>query len=185
MTGHLLLKHGTGLGELVDDLPNNAGNEAADAGAGEGQDDDEGVRRHPNMSFTNRLRAMDKRLGTLSTEVDDLTYVVSGLSEQYDQFYDEFSKMRLEQQRFQKWNAGHLSQFLSFHHINHIRFDGTPYSYVPDILDLEVQQGVNFMSSTPVYSTTPYSSPNLFGLFDDANAGPSTSQNLGNDMDEE
>nr|GEU37976.1 hypothetical protein [Tanacetum cinerariifolium] len=70
--------NGLGLGELVDDLLDNARNEAANARIGEGQDDDGGV----------------------STEVDDLTYVTSGMSEQYDQFYDEFSQMRLEKQRF-------------------------------------------------------------------------------------
>nr|GEX13461.1 retrovirus-related Pol polyprotein from transposon TNT 1-94 [Tanacetum cinerariifolium] len=129
--------NGLGLWVLVDDLPDNEGNEAADVGAGKGQDDDGGVRRRPNMSFTNKLRAIDERLGTLSTEVDDLTYVVSGMSKQYDQFYDEFSQMRLEQQ------------------------------------------------STSVYFTAPSPSHNPFGLFDDANAGPSTSQNQGNDMEEE
>nr|GEX55071.1 hypothetical protein [Tanacetum cinerariifolium] len=103
--------NGLGLGELVDDLPDNEGNEAA--GAGEGQDDSGGVRRRHNMSFTNRLRAMDEILGTLSTK------------------------------------------------------------------------GVNFMSSTLVYSIDPSSSPNPFGLFDDASAGPSTSQDQGNDMNEE
>ncbi|GJU31852.1 hypothetical protein Tco_1175441 [Tanacetum coccineum] len=120
--------NGLGYGEMVDDLPDNGKDEAAKAGVGEGQDDDGGVRRRPNMTFSNRLRAMDERLGdiqtnisTLSTEVDDLTYV----------------------------------------------------------------QSVNFMSNTPVYSTAPSSSPNLFGLFGDANTGPSTSQNQGKDMDEE
>ncbi|GJU03169.1 hypothetical protein Tco_1113507 [Tanacetum coccineum] len=102
--------NGLGLSEMVDDLPDDEGIEAADIGVDEGQNDDGGVRRRPNMTFTNRLRAMDERLGTLSSEVDDLTYV-----------------------------------------------------------------GVNFMSNTPVYSTSPSSSPNTFGLFDDANAGPSTS----------
>ncbi|GKC20332.1 hypothetical protein Tco_1022482, partial [Tanacetum coccineum] len=85
--------NGLGLGELVDDLLDNEGNEAADTGA--------------------------------------------RMSKQYDQFYDEFSQMRVEQQ------------------------------------------------STPVYSIALSSSPNLFGLFDNANAGPSTSQNQGNDMDKE
>nr|GEU79716.1 hypothetical protein [Tanacetum cinerariifolium] len=69
--------NGLGLGGLVDDLPDNEGNKVA--GAGEDQDDDGGVRRCPNMSFTNRLRVIDERLGTLSTEVHDLTYVVSGI----------------------------------------------------------------------------------------------------------
>nr|GEW39430.1 hypothetical protein [Tanacetum cinerariifolium] len=48
-----------------------------------------------------RLRVMDERLGdietnisTLSIEVDDLTYVESRMSEQYDQFYGEFGQMR-------------------------------------------------------------------------------------------
>nr|GEY47385.1 hypothetical protein [Tanacetum cinerariifolium] len=53
------------------------------------------------------------------------------------------------------------------------------------------REGVNFMSSTPVYSTAPSQSPsqssslNQFGLFGDANAGPSTLQNQGNGMNEE
>ncbi|GJU88393.1 hypothetical protein Tco_1300816 [Tanacetum coccineum] len=34
----------------------------------------------------------------------------------------------------------------------------------------EAGKGVNFMSSTPIYSTAPSSSPNPFGLFGDANA---------------
>ncbi|GJW03274.1 hypothetical protein Tco_1562130 [Tanacetum coccineum] len=45
--------------------------------------------------------------------------------------------------------------------------------------------GVNFMSNTPIYSTASSSSPNPFNLFGDANAGSPTSQNQGNDMDEE
>nr|GEV05748.1 hypothetical protein [Tanacetum cinerariifolium] len=98
--------NGLSLGEMVDDLSNDGRNEAGEAG--EEQENVEGVRRHPNMTFSNKLRAID-----------------------------------------------------------------------------EVQQGVNFMSNTPVYSTDPYSSPNPFGLFGDANAGTSTSQYQGNDMDED
>nr|GEY14269.1 hypothetical protein [Tanacetum cinerariifolium] len=119
----------------------------------------EGVRRHPNMIFTNRLRAMDERLGDIETNISTLS--------------------------IETWNTDHLSHLLSFHHNNHTRYDGTPYSYVPNIPDLGVQQGLNFMSNTSVYSTAPSSSPNPFGLFDDANAGPFTFQNQGNDMDEE
>ncbi|GJZ58489.1 hypothetical protein Tco_0613983 [Tanacetum coccineum] len=56
------------------------------------RDDDVGVRqaeiggvgRHPIMSNANRLRAMDERLGEIINNVDELTYVVSGMSEQYD-----------------------------------------------------------------------------------------------------
>nr|GFA50893.1 hypothetical protein [Tanacetum cinerariifolium] len=62
------------------------------------------------------LRAIDDRLGdidsniyTLSTEVEDLTPVVSGMSEQYDQFYGEFYRLRLEQDRFRAWNSSHMS----------------------------------------------------------------------------
>ncbi|GJY25702.1 hypothetical protein Tco_0400428 [Tanacetum coccineum] len=93
-----------GYGEMVDDLPDNGEDEAAKAGVGKGQDDDGGVRRRPNMTFSNRLRAIDERLGdietnisTLSIKVDDLTYVVSGMSEQYDQFNGEFGQMRVQQ----------------------------------------------------------------------------------------
>ncbi|GJR63369.1 hypothetical protein Tco_1505531 [Tanacetum coccineum] len=50
--------NGLGLGEMVDDLPDDGGNEVAEAV--EGQGNVEGVRRHPNMTFTNRLRAMDE-----------------------------------------------------------------------------------------------------------------------------
>ncbi|GJW64851.1 hypothetical protein Tco_0116735 [Tanacetum coccineum] len=162
----LFLYNGLGLGEMVDDLPDDGRNEVAEAV--EGQGNIEGVRLRPNMTFTNRLRAMDERLGDIKTNILTLSI-----------------EIRLEQQRFQTWNTDHISQLLSFHHINHTRYDGTPYSYVPNIPDLVVQQGVNFMSNTLVYSTAPSSSPNPFGLFDDTNAGPSTSQNQGNDMDEE
>ncbi|GJT21358.1 hypothetical protein Tco_0891295 [Tanacetum coccineum] len=183
--------NGLGYGELVNDIPDIGEDEgAADAG----DDDEGGVRRHPNMSFTNRLRAMDERLGEmeidiskLGSDVDDLTYVVSGMSEQYDQFYEELGQTRMEQERFQNRNADHLSQLLSYHHIGHARYDGSYYSYVPNIHDLGVQQGMNFMSSTSVSSTTPSHSPspNPFGLFGDTDAGPSTSQNQGNDMNED
>nr|GEY15897.1 hypothetical protein [Tanacetum cinerariifolium] len=84
--------NGLGLGEIVDDLPDN-GRDKADE-VGKGQENFKEVRRCPNMTFSIRLRAMDERLGdietnisTLSIEVDDLTYVVYGMSEQYDQFY--------------------------------------------------------------------------------------------------
>ncbi|GKC73357.1 hypothetical protein Tco_1119240 [Tanacetum coccineum] len=149
----ICMYNGLGYSELVDDILDNDEDEGAvDAG----NDDAEGVRCRPNMSFTNRLRAMDERLDEMETDisrlvsdVDDLTYIVSGMSEQYDQFYGEFEQMRMDQER--------------------------------------VHQGVNFMSSTPVYSTTPSQSPspNPFELFGDANAGPSTSQNQGNDINEE
>nr|GEX48735.1 hypothetical protein [Tanacetum cinerariifolium] len=92
-----IVYNGLGLGELVDDLLDDEGIEATDTGVSEGQDDHGGVRRCPNMTFTNRLRSMDKRLGTLSFEVEYLTYVVSGMSEQYGQFYGEFRQMREEQ----------------------------------------------------------------------------------------
>ncbi|GJX85351.1 hypothetical protein Tco_0336125 [Tanacetum coccineum] len=71
------------------------------------RDDDVGVRqaeirgvgRHPNMSNANRLRAMDERLGEIVNNVDELTYVVSGMSEQYDQLYGEFGQWQTEQER--------------------------------------------------------------------------------------
>ncbi|GJW78624.1 hypothetical protein Tco_0140306 [Tanacetum coccineum] len=180
----------TSLLNMVDDIPKVAEDEGA--GACMGQADVGGVRRHPNMTTTNRLRAMDERLGDIETDisrlvgdVNELTYVVSGMSEQYDQFYGEFGHWRTEQERFLTWNTYHLSQLLAHHHIDHTRYNRTPYAYVPDIPDLGVQQGVNFMSSTPIYSTAPSSSPNPFGLFGDANAGPSTSQNQQDDMNED
>nr|GFA32201.1 hypothetical protein [Tanacetum cinerariifolium] len=71
-----------------DDILDNGEDEgAADAG----NDDEGGVRHRSNMSFTNRLKAMDERLGEmeinifkLGSDVDDLTYIVSGISEQYN-----------------------------------------------------------------------------------------------------
>nr|GEY78795.1 hypothetical protein [Tanacetum cinerariifolium] len=108
--------NGLGQGELVADKLDDSEDEAATAEAREAQEEEGGVRRRPNMSFTNRLRATDDRLGdidsniyTLSTEVEDLTAVVSGMSEQYDQFYGEFYRMRLEQDRFRAWNTNHMS----------------------------------------------------------------------------
>ncbi|GJU87190.1 hypothetical protein Tco_1294736 [Tanacetum coccineum] len=92
--------NGLGYSELVDDIPDNGEDEGA------GDDDAWVVRCRPNMSFTNRLRAVDERLGEMETDisrlgndVDDLTYAVSGMFEQYDQFYGEFGQMRMEQER--------------------------------------------------------------------------------------
>ncbi|GKE48744.1 hypothetical protein Tco_1480002, partial [Tanacetum coccineum] len=82
---------------------------------------------------------------------------------------------RTEQERFISWNTDHLSQLLAHHHVDHTRYDGTHYSYVPTIPDLGVQQGVNFMFGTPGYSTTPSPSGSQFGMFGDAH--PSTSRN--------
>ncbi|GJT54317.1 hypothetical protein Tco_0989371 [Tanacetum coccineum] len=184
--------NGLGLGELVDDMLDNSKDEVTAAEAKRAQDEADGVRRCPNMSFTNRLRAMDKRLGDidsniykLSDEVEKLTAVISIMSEQYDQFYEEFNAMRLEQHRFHTWETDHLSQLLSYHHIDHTRYDGARYSYVPDILDLGVQQGVNFIASPQDFSTALTASTDLFGVIGTPGAGPSTSHNFGNAMDEE
>ncbi|GKF44689.1 hypothetical protein Tco_0131241 [Tanacetum coccineum] len=87
-----------------------------------------------------------------------------------------------EQERFMSWKTNHLSQLLAHHHIDHTRYDGTRYSYVPNIPDLGVQQGVNFMSDTPGYSTAPSPSASQFGMFADAH--PSTSRNQ-DDMNED
>nr|GEW31151.1 hypothetical protein [Tanacetum cinerariifolium] len=121
-----------------------------------------GGRHYPNMSFTNRLRAMDDMLGdidsniyTLSNKVKDLTVVVSRMSEQYDRFYQEFDRMRLEQDRFHTWKTNHMSQLLSYHHIEHTRYDGTRYSYASNVPNLGIQQGVNFMTSPQIFSTAP------------------------------
>ncbi|GJX95011.1 hypothetical protein Tco_0349597 [Tanacetum coccineum] len=81
---------------------------------------------------------------------------MSGMSEQ------EFGQWQTEQERFMSWNTDHLSQLLAHHHIDHTRYDGTRYSYVPNIPDLGVQQGVNFMSGTPGYSTAPSPSASQF-----------------------
>ncbi|GJS78239.1 putative reverse transcriptase domain-containing protein [Tanacetum coccineum] len=131
--------------------------EVAATEARRAQDEAGGVRRRPNMSFTNRLKAMDDRFVNIDTniykvsdEVENLTAVVSGMTEQYDQFYGEFNTLRMEQQRFHTWETDHLSQLLAHHHIDHTRYDATRYSYVPDIPDLGVQQGVNFMASPKI-----------------------------------
>ncbi|GJS00621.1 hypothetical protein Tco_0317129 [Tanacetum coccineum] len=141
-----------------------------------------GVGCYPNMSNANRLRAMNERLGEIVNDVDELTYVVSGMSEQYDQFYREFGQWRTKQERFISWNIDHLLQLLAHHHIDHTRFDGSHYSYVPPIPDLGVQQGVNFMSGTPAYSTALSPSASQFGMFGVAH--PTTSRNQ-DDMNED
>ncbi|GJX82728.1 hypothetical protein Tco_0332209 [Tanacetum coccineum] len=164
--------NGLGIGEMV----------VGDDDVGAGQTEIGGVRRHPNMSNANRLKAMDERLEEIVKDFDELTYVVSGMSEQYDQFYEEFGQWRTKQERFISWNIDHLSQLLAHHHIDHTRYDRTHYSYVPSILDLGVQQGVNFMSGTPGYSTAPSPSASQFGMLGDAH--PSTSRNQ-DDMNED
>ncbi|GJX34086.1 hypothetical protein Tco_0245643 [Tanacetum coccineum] len=111
------------------------------------QEEDKGSPgRCPNMSFTNRHRVMDDRHGEiykhiykLGGEMEKLTKVMSGMSEQYDEFYGEFRLMRLAQEKFYSWNSSHMIQLLSYHHLNHTRFDGTQYTYVPNIPDLCVQ----------------------------------------------
>ncbi|GJU70799.1 hypothetical protein Tco_1262204 [Tanacetum coccineum] len=128
---------------------------AGDDNVGVGQAEIRGVGRYPNMSNANRLRAMDERLGEI---------------------------WKTEQERFISWNTKHLLQLLAHHHIDHTRYDGTRYSYVPNIPDLGVQQGVNFMSGTPGYSTAPSPSASQFGMFGDAH--PSTSRNQ-DDMNED
>ncbi|GJR18951.1 hypothetical protein Tco_0967478 [Tanacetum coccineum] len=52
--------NGLGLGKIVDNLPNDGKNKVVEAV--EGQGNVEGVRHHPNITFTNRIRAMDERL---------------------------------------------------------------------------------------------------------------------------
>ncbi|GKG60705.1 hypothetical protein Tco_0614267, partial [Tanacetum coccineum] len=82
--------NGMGIGEMVVEIPEVVGDD--DVGAGQAEIG--GVGCHPNMSNANRLRAMDERLGEIVNDVDELTYVVSGMSEQYDQFYEEFGQWR-------------------------------------------------------------------------------------------
>nr|GEV34393.1 hypothetical protein [Tanacetum cinerariifolium] len=60
--------NGLSLGELVDDMLDNSEDEAAAAEARRAQDEVGGVRRHPNISFTNRLRAMDDNMGDIDTK---------------------------------------------------------------------------------------------------------------------
>ncbi|GJU11237.1 hypothetical protein Tco_1133633 [Tanacetum coccineum] len=115
------------------------------------------------LALMRALGDIETGISRLAGDVDELTYVDGFLT----------------------WNTDHLSQLIAHHHIDHTRFDGTPYAYVPDIPDLGVQQGVNFMSSTPIYSTAPSPSPNPFGLFCDANAGPSTTRSQQDDMNED
>ncbi|GJS82933.1 hypothetical protein Tco_0749474 [Tanacetum coccineum] len=105
---------------------------------------------------------MDDRLGDIDTNIYKLSNDVEELTTQ----------------RFQTWETDHLSQLLAHHHINHTRYDGTRYTYVPDILDLGVQQGVNFMASLQDFSITPTASTDLFGMFGTPGARPSTSHNF-------
>nr|GEX37915.1 hypothetical protein [Tanacetum cinerariifolium] len=62
LIGRIARYNGLGLGELVDDQLDNSGDEATAVKARRVQDEAGSVRRHPNMSFTNRLSAMDDRL---------------------------------------------------------------------------------------------------------------------------
>ncbi|GJS78670.1 hypothetical protein Tco_0728551 [Tanacetum coccineum] len=75
-----------------------------------------------------------------------------------------------------------VDELLAHHHIDHTRYDGTHYSYVLSIPDLGVQQGVNFMSGIPGYSTAPSPSASQFGMFGDTH--PSTSRNQDNMNDD-
>ncbi|GJY44246.1 hypothetical protein Tco_0432459 [Tanacetum coccineum] len=169
-------------------LMDDSDNEAEVAEVRMTQEENEGSpRQRPNMSFTNRLRVLDDRLGKIDQNIhhlggerEELTEVVSGMSEQYDRFYDEFISMRLEHDRFQSWNSSHMSQILSYHHLDYTRFDGTKYTYVLDIPDLGVQQGVNLMSNPQTYSTAPSTAPtDPFSLLGNHGDVPSTSRHPG------
>nr|GEX99929.1 putative reverse transcriptase domain-containing protein [Tanacetum cinerariifolium] len=91
--------NGLGRGELVDDTLDNYEEEVAADEGRRAQDDEGCMRRHPNMSFTNRLRVMDDRLGDfdtniykLSNDVEELTTVVC-LAGYYRRFIKGFSKI--------------------------------------------------------------------------------------------
>ncbi|GKG24130.1 hypothetical protein Tco_0392166 [Tanacetum coccineum] len=88
-----------GQGELVGDKLNDSGDEVAANEARRAQNEEGDVRHNPNMSFTNRLKAMDDRSGdidsniyTLSNKVKNLTVVVSEMSKQYYQFYGKLMR---------------------------------------------------------------------------------------------
>ncbi|GJX38966.1 hypothetical protein Tco_0252269, partial [Tanacetum coccineum] len=149
LIGRIARYNGLGYSELVDDQLDDSEDAAAGAEARRIREENErGVRHRPNMSFTNRLREMDERMGDMDTnifklrnDVDELIAVVSGMSEQYDQFYKEFNTMREEQQRFYSWEMDHLSHLLAHRHIDHTRYDSTQYSYVLNIPDLGFNKG--------------------------------------------
>ncbi|GJV42405.1 hypothetical protein Tco_1420845 [Tanacetum coccineum] len=263
--------NGMGIGEMVAEIPEVAGDD--DVGAGEAEIGVVG--RHPNMSNVNRLRAMDERIGEIVCDIDELTYVVSGISKhcvwrnsvdvpwhvakflcdkakgskrksliigahligKIASYYGlmtlgslmnvtlgpETSSMSIPEvvgdddvgvgqaeiggvgRHPNMSNANRLSamderlgeivndvdeltycigDLLAYYRIDHTRYDGTHYFYVPSIPDLGVNQGVNFMSGTPGYSTAPSPSPftSQLGMFGDAH--PSTSRNQ-DDMNED
>ncbi|GJT66780.1 hypothetical protein Tco_1018260 [Tanacetum coccineum] len=115
----IYMYNGLGIGEMVAEILEVAG----DDDAGVGQAEIGGCEMPPQH---------------LVSDVDELTYVVSGMSEQYDQFYKDFGQWQTEQERFHTWNTDHLSQLLAHHHIDHTCYDGTPYYYVPTIPNLEI-----------------------------------------------
>ncbi|GJS23965.1 hypothetical protein Tco_0452597 [Tanacetum coccineum] len=101
-----------------------------------------------------RLRVIDDRIGEIDEHIYKLGYEI-----------EEVIKL------------------LSYHHLDHTYFDGTQYTYVPNIPDLGVEHGVYFISSPQTYFTAPPDpSANPFGLFGDV---PSTFHHCGNDMDKE
>ncbi|GJY95184.1 hypothetical protein Tco_0511545 [Tanacetum coccineum] len=97
--------NGMGIGEMVAEIPEVVG----DDDVGDRKAEIRGVGRHPNMSNDNRLRAIDEMLGEIVNDVDDLTYVVSRMSEQYDQLYGEFGQWRTEQERKSTSKLAHLA----------------------------------------------------------------------------
>ncbi|GKE98641.1 hypothetical protein Tco_0021992 [Tanacetum coccineum] len=107
-----------GMRELVYDRLDNSEDEAVAAEARRMREENEGgVSRHPNMSFTNKLRAIDDRLGDIDTNIYKLSNDVEGVAAED-------------------------------------------------------------------FSTAPTTSTDLFGVFGTPDAGPSTSYNPRNDMDE-
>ncbi|GJW58290.1 hypothetical protein Tco_0105021 [Tanacetum coccineum] len=102
-----LVYNGLGIGEMVVEIPEVAGED--DDGARQAEIG--GVGCHPNMSNANTLKAMDERLREIVNDVNEFTYVVSGMSEQYDQFYEEFGQWRTEQESYYTAPSPSASQF--------------------------------------------------------------------------
>ncbi|GJT35384.1 hypothetical protein Tco_0925803 [Tanacetum coccineum] len=90
--------NGLGISEIVAEIPEVAGDDVVRVG----QAKIGGVGRHPNISNANRLRVMDEKLGEIVNDVDEITYVVSGMfrPQLIGQFTREFSSGELSRRGF-------------------------------------------------------------------------------------
>ncbi|PWA71303.1 retrotransposon Orf1 [Artemisia annua] len=91
-----------------------------------------------SQMFDGRKGRMEMSLANFGNDMDEMTAVVSGMSEQFDGFCTDFRNMQVQQTDYYQWIADRTSQMLQHMHLSHPRWNGPEFVYQPDIPDLGV-----------------------------------------------